>query len=175
MRLTKANGDPVYEHYKTNSNVVFRVLQENIIGKKLAGLAEDHWINQYKANGCIMLNKRRGGINFGTYTRMSVSSDAVILDARKYATRCEWKIKNLPYYELARRRGIFVEATAHMPVLGPRPRQSLCTKQKIRAALMGHSVSAASKEAMSFTKFRTRTDKVARAVIQVLVPLLQQK
>jgi len=83
--------------------------------KEEAAIKEDELIEEYRANGWTILNKRKGGA-LG-YNGRIVTKDKCIESAQKCKNRAEW-IERFPgAHQAARRHGWFDECVIHMDLL----------------------------------------------------------
>jgi hypothetical protein len=94
-------------------------MEKDIPSPQAAGAAEHKWMEYYKTNGWTLLNKAKAG-GTGAVLKQKWSKEAVMAEARKYATKQEWIDNSQFTYRLAKKMGWFDEASAHMPkrVLG---------------------------------------------------------
>jgi hypothetical protein len=111
---------PVFAHAILScQDYVHKIVERDIPTPQDAVAAEQKWIDQYKAQGWIMLNKAKAG-GTGAVNKQKWDKESVCAEARKYATKQEWIDKSQFTYRLAKKMGWFDEASAHMPkrVLG---------------------------------------------------------
>lgn len=105
---------PVREHAAVCPNYAFKVVQDSIAAPSEVQLAEKAWMERYASEGWTLLNQNRAG-GLGTVRAVKWTKEAVLAEARKYATKQAWINGSQASYRIAKREGWFDEASAHMP------------------------------------------------------------
>lgn len=100
------NKSPVYAHQCICKDYIFTI-KENYISCKDAQKYEDFYINEYRQNGWILLNKRCGGALGGGDSK--ITDDMIKKESLKYRTRIELSKNNYTYYIIALERGLLNE------------------------------------------------------------------
>jgi hypothetical protein len=138
MTNSEKNTSMVFKHIsETNSKFVFKVLTENPIPVKLAGLKEKLLIAEYSKNGWAILNKTKGG-DFGGKI-LYWTKDKCQIEALKYNTRAELKKYANGCYHSARKKNFLDEICQHM--LKPHECTIKWTKETLSSFTQKHTKS----------------------------------
>lgn len=139
---------PVFRHFRVCTDCELKIVEYGIKTPQEAAEAEKRWILDYMRKGWTMLNHSGGG-SLGTVA-VKWTREAVIAEARKYATKQEWIDKSQRSYRIAKVEGWFDEAAAHMPLRDARH-------------LVGREFSEETREKMSKAAQRRGADPEWRA------------
>lgn len=143
---------PVFEHSKVCPEVSYKILEQAIGDPATVGAVERKWIDTYRQAGWTLLNENHGG-GLGTVQVTKWTREAVLEEAKKYATKQAWIDASQVSYRIAKREGWFEEAVAHMPKrklgVGAGRVVSEETREKMRQAKVGKNLSAAHKARIS--------------------------
>jgi len=97
---------------ETNQTPIFKLLKKNPVDEKKASLLEIYYIEKYRKNNWVLLNKIKGGGLGGNnlkWTKNNIQTEAL-----KYNTRSEFQCKSRTAYNAARRYKILDEICSHM-------------------------------------------------------------
>jgi len=168
--MHKVRG-PVAEHAKLCRTYTRRSLETGIT-REQAPDSEKRWIERYRSEGWILLNKNSGGTT-GTVRGRKWTKELVIADAKRFATKQAWIDGSQGSYRIAKREGWFAEASAHMPKrklgVGAGRTVSQVTRDKQSAAKSGKTQSADAKQAKSVAITKWWTDRKSSKVAEVLI------
>jgi len=118
-RLKTHNKDiksAVYQHIsKTGLEPEFKMLTPDYIPFDQAVDLERDYIQKYRENGWVILNRAFGG-SLGSSFKKDWTPEKIASIASKYKTRGEFQKSNSRAYAMAKILGIFDEVTKHMPV-----------------------------------------------------------
>ncbi|UOL51350.1 hypothetical protein [Vibrio phage XZ1] len=92
-------------------NVTFEKITD-YIDQELAQVAEKEYIEYYRNNGWIILNRAKAGGLGGSTLKWSLKK--LKKDALKYKSRSEWRLNSIGAYSAAHKRGLLDECCAHM-------------------------------------------------------------
>ena len=117
-RLKTHNKDmksAVYRHVtKTGLKPEFKILTTNYLPYEQASELEKDYIEKYKKNGWITLNRKAGG-GLGSSFKKQWTPEKIASIASQYKTRSEFRKNNRRAYDMAKFLRIFDEVTKHMP------------------------------------------------------------
>jgi hypothetical protein len=132
---------PVHDHALVTPGPSYKQLESGL-DRQSVQLAECTWMTHYQSMW-KMLNTAPGGSLGGNYRIWT--PDALLLDALKYETKNEWRLKSQYAYKEAKRQDCFDECVLHMP---KRTNKDLLgrtfsdeTKEKMRQAKLGKVLS----------------------------------
>ena len=116
-RLKTHNKDmksAVYQHVtKTGLKPEFKILTTDFLPYDQASELEKDYIEKYKKNGWIILNRTAGG-GLGSSFKTQWTLEKIVSIASKYKTRSEFQKNDGRAYAMAKILGFFDEVTKHM-------------------------------------------------------------
>jgi predicted GIY-YIG superfamily endonuclease/Pyruvate/2-oxoacid:ferredoxin oxidoreductase delta subunit len=101
-----SDKSPVYIHQDVCRDYEF-IIKEDYMPCKDAQKYERFYIDKYRENGWIVLNRNSGGTPGGRNSK--ITDDMIREEGRKYKTRVELIKNNASYYQLAWKRGLLDE------------------------------------------------------------------
>ena len=104
----------VFQHVnKTGLKPEFKILTPDFLPYEQASQLEKEYIEEYKKNGWVMLNRVAGG-GLGSSFKKEWTPEKIASIASQYKTRNEFQKNNSRAYAVAKILGIFDEVTKHM-------------------------------------------------------------
>jgi len=151
-KLAHASRGPVFSHTLLCSDPVYKTLATGLSFTE-AIAAEGEWQADYETKGWLALHKAKAGSLGSIKTASKWTKEAVLADAKRFATKQAWIDGSQGSYRIAKREGWFEEASAHMPKrvlgIGAGVPKTADAKEKMRQAKLGRPQSVAAKAAKS--------------------------
>ena len=123
------NNDAVTKHiFETNLIPIIKQLTEYIPTNK-ASLLENEYIEKYRSNGWIILNRIKGGTIGGV---LKWNFEKCREEALKFNTRTEFKRGNDSAYKSAKRHSWFDEICSHMIIINKHWTIDECNKRALK-------------------------------------------
>ena len=133
----------MFNHLSLCSDPTYRTLESGLSFTE-AIASEGKWQADYAANGWLALHKAKAG-SLGSIKVRKWTKEAVLADAKRFATKQAWIDGSQGSYRAAKAEGWYDEASAHMPKralgVGLGIAKSPEAREKMRQAKLGKAQS----------------------------------
>ena len=171
-KLAHAARGPVFNHKLLCPDPVYKMLATGLSFTE-AIKAEAEWQSDYEAKGWLSLHKAKAGSLGSIKTASKWTKEAVLVDAKRFATKQAWIDGSQGSYRAAKANGWFDEASAHMPKrvlgIGAGVAETPEAGEKRRQSKLGIAQSPEAKAAKSAAIRKWWADRKAAKVVEALL------